>query len=342
MPDVQKLVKRIDEFQQRHRLLAFGFGVVKKFGDDQGGNLAALITYYGFLSLFPLLLVLVTVLGFVLQGHPGLQHDILNSAVADFPIIGDQIKKNVGSIHGNGLALAIGIVGTFYGGLGIANAAQDAMNRVWAVPFKSRPGFFPRIVRSLELIATLGLGILFTTVLSGIGGGSGDLPLVVRVGVIVIGFLLNILLFGLAFKVLTARDLAWRDVLPGALVAAIAWGVLQVLGGAFVSHVLKGTSQTYGLFALVLGLLAWIFLQARIVVYAAEVNVVKAQRLWPRSLAPPPLTNADKRAYAGYAKSEERRPDEEVDVELPAPSARSERASVDDRDPTDRDRNTVR
>src|SRR2546430_1753623 len=127
MPDLQRVVRRIDEFQQRHRPLAFLFAVVKKFGDDQGGNLAALITYYGFLSLFPLLLVLVTVLGFVLQNNPDLRDDILNSAVAQFPIIGDQIRNNVGSVRGSGLGLAVGILVTFYGGLGVCNAAQDAM-----------------------------------------------------------------------------------------------------------------------------------------------------------------------------------------------------------------------
>src|SRR5438270_1346442 len=115
MPDFQRAVRRVDEFQQRHRPLAFVFAVVKKFGDDQGGNLCALITYYGFLSLFPLLLVLTTVLSFVLKGHPGLQHDILNSALADFPVIGTEIKKNVGEIHGSGLGLVLGIIGTFWG-----------------------------------------------------------------------------------------------------------------------------------------------------------------------------------------------------------------------------------
>ena len=317
MPDVQKVIKRIDAFQQRHRPLAFTFGVIKKFGDDQGGNLAALITYYGFLSLFPLLLVTVTVLGYVLHGHPGLQDDILNSALADFPIIGAQIKGNVGSVRGSGIALAIGLLGTFYGGLGIANAAQDAMNRVWEVPMRARPGFLPRIARSLALIGTLGLGILVTTVLSGIGGGTGGLGVWIRVAALCLGFGLNVLLFVIAFRVLTSRELSWREVLPGAIVAAVGWEILQAVGGAFVAHALKGSSQMYGSFALVLGLLAWIFLQARIVVYAAEVNVVKAHRLWPRSIAPPPLTEADKRAYDAYAKTEERRPDERVDVEIP-------------------------
>lgn len=318
MPDLNKYVQRVDRFQQRYRPTAFIFGVVKKFGDDQGGNLAALITYYGFLSLFPLLLVLVTVLGFVLADNPSLQQSIVNSALADFPIIGDQIRKNVGSLHGSGLALAIGLVGAFWGGLGIANAAQNAMNRVWEVPMRKRPGFAPRILRSLALIGTLGVGILATTFLSAVGAG-GSFAAGLRIAAIVLGFLLNIVLFAVAYRVLTSRDLSWNDVLPGAIVAAIGWEILQTVGGAIVSHQLKGTSQTYGLFAIVIGLLAWIFLQAQLFIYAAEINVVRAHRLWPRSIAPPPLTEGDKRAYEQYAKTEERRPEQRVDIDLREP-----------------------
>jgi len=316
MPDLQRALRRVDEFQQRFRPLAFVFAVVKKFGDDQGGNLCALITYYGFMSLFPLLLVLFTVLGFVLQGHPVLRNDILNSAVTDFPVIGNQIRSNVGSVRGNGVGLAVGLVFTFYGGLGLANAAQDAMNRIWEVPMRARPGFVPRILRSLALVGTIGLGIIVTTVLSGIGGGSGSLGGWVRIGAVVVAFALNVGLFGMAFRVLTARDLGWADVWPGAVIAAIGWEVLQAIGGAFVSHQLKGMTETYGVFATVIGLLLWIFLQARVVLYAAEVNVVRSRRLWPRSMAPPPLTDGDKRAYEAYAATEERRPDERVEVDI--------------------------
>ncbi len=148
------------------------------------------------------------------------------------------------------------------------------------------------------MIGTLGLGVIVTTVLSGVGGGTGSLGGWVRIGVIGVAFALNVGLFALAFRVLTARDVTWGEVWPGAVIAAVGWEVLQAIGGAFVSHQLKGMSQTYGLFAIVIGLLLWIFLQARIVLYAAEVNVVRAQHLWPRSIAPPPLTDGDKRAYA--------------------------------------------
>jgi YihY family inner membrane protein len=267
------------------------------------------------MSLFPLLLVLVTVLGFVLQGNPELQKDIVNSAVTQIPIIGDQIRENVGTVRGNGAGLVIGIVFTFYGGLGVCNAAQDAMNRVWEVPFRERPGFLPRTLRSLGLIGTIGLGIIVTTFLSGVGGGA-NLDAWLRIVAIVVALAVNIGLFAVAFRVLTVRDVAWRDLWPGAIIAAFGWQVLQTVGGALVSHQLKGMDQTYGLFAIVIGLLAWIFLQARIVLYAAEVNVVRAHHLWPRSIAPPPLTDGDKRAYEAYAETEQRRPETDVKLEI--------------------------
>jgi YihY family inner membrane protein len=228
---------------------------------------------------------LFTVLGFVLPGHAGLQHDLKTSALADFPIIGDQISRNITSVRGSGVGLAIGIAGTLWGGLGIANAAQHAMNRVWEIPMDARPRFVRRTGRSLGAIATIGVGIVVTTVVSGFGSGSGGLGAGVRVGAVVASIAVNVGLFVVAFRVLTATAPAGRDLLPGAVFAACAWEVLQALGGLYVAHGLRGMSQTYGLFAIVLGLLGWIFLQAQVVVYAAEINVVRARRLWPRGIA---------------------------------------------------------
>ena len=306
MPDVKPVLQRLDRFQQRREWAGFPFAVFKKYGDDQGGNLAALITYYGFLSLFPLLLVLITVLGYVLQGNTSLQHRILNSALADFPIVGDQIKKNVHSFRGSGLALVLGLLLALYGGLGVANAAQNAMNRIWEVPMHQRPGFLPRIARSLALIGTIGVGVLATLVVNAIASASVYAWL--RMLAIVVALIFDVGLFLLAFHVLTARDVPWRTHLPGAIVAAVGYEVFQLIGGWYVAHTLRGTSQSYGLFAFVLGLLAWIYLQTQVVLLAAEVNVVRLERLCPRSLAPPPLTDADQRAYDAYEATEERAP----------------------------------
>src|SRR3954467_10822986 len=100
-------VQRLDRFQQRHRVLAFPFAVRQKFAEDQGGYLAASVTYYAFFSIFPLLLVFVTVLGYALQDDPDLQKRVLDSTFADLPVIGPQLQDNVHSLTGSAWALAL-------------------------------------------------------------------------------------------------------------------------------------------------------------------------------------------------------------------------------------------
>ena len=204
----------------------------------------------------------------------------------------------------------------------IDQTTTNAMNQVWEVPMRARPGFFPRTIRSLTTIGTVGVGIVLTTLTSGVGSAAGGFGVATRAGVLAASIALNLGLFLVAFRVLTARVVAWRDLLPGAVFTAIAWEVLQSLGGLYVSHTLRGMSPTYGLFAIVLGLVAWLSLQAQVVVYAAEINVVRADRLWPRSLAPPPLTDADDRAYDAYARTEERRSEHRVELDRPADDER--------------------
>jgi YihY family inner membrane protein len=313
MNAIERNLRRIDAFQQRHPALAFPFAVVKKFGDDQAGNLAALVAYYGFFSLFPLLLVFVTVLGFVLHGNTDLEKSILDSALAQFPIIGDQIKKNVHSISGSGVALAVGILGTLWGGLGVMQAMQNAMNRVWDVPLRERPNFWKSRIRALLMLVLLGAASIASAAMAGFvaaGGGS----LFTAIGGYAMSFALNLGVFMLSFRILTARRLSWGDVFPGAVIAAAGWLVLQAVGGYVVGHQLKSASQVYGLFALVIGLLTWMYLGAQLTLYAAEVNVVRRERLWPRSLVQPPLSEADRRAYRRAAIAGVRRPEEDVKV----------------------------
>ncbi|HEY3673033.1 MAG TPA: YihY/virulence factor BrkB family protein [Acidimicrobiia bacterium] len=308
-----RVLDRIDSWQQRHRAPAFVVGVVKKYGDDRGSQLAALITYYGFLALFPLLLVFVTVLGYVAHDDPGLRRDLLDTALADFPVVGQELRRNVGALGGNGLALAVGRLALIWGSLGVAQVAQHAMAQVWNVPGARRPGFGPRLVRSLLVLAVLGLAIVgtaaLTTIATLVPGGSA-VPIVSTVLVVV----LNIGLYWLAFRLLTTTEIPWRDLLPGAVLGGVAWTALQALGGWLVARQLRHTSELYGTFGVVLGLLFFLYLAAQITVYAAEVNVVRARHLVPRSLAPPPLTDADEAVLTDVAAAEQRRPEEAVDV----------------------------
>ena len=102
-----------------------------------------------------------------------------------------------------------------------------------------------------------------------------------------ISLVLNVGVFWLSFRIATAWKVPWRDLRIGAAIAAVCWQVLQVVGGYVVSHQLHRASELYGTFGIVLGLLAWLFLQAEVTLYAAEVDVVLARRLWPRSYCPP-------------------------------------------------------
>lgn len=312
------LLRAVDRFQQRHRWLALPYAVVKKFSEDRAGNLAALIAYYGFFSLFPLLMVLVSVLGLVLRGNPSLRQSILHSALSQFPVIGDQLQQNIDSLtRGNSVPLGIGILGTLWGGLGVIKSLQEALNTVWDVPYKRRPNAIVSTVRAVLMLAVLGI----ITVASGLvaGGGAGSHTWWWALIGILGSLVLNFVLFLLAFKILTRADVTWADVRPGAILGAVGWTTLQAVGGFYVGHQLKGASQVYGTFAVVIGLLAWMYIGAQLTMYAAEFNVVRAWHLWPRSLVTPPFTEADERALKRLARVEERHEEEDVSATVGEP-----------------------
>ncbi|HWG60505.1 MAG TPA: YihY/virulence factor BrkB family protein [Streptosporangiaceae bacterium] len=321
MNAVQSFLHMVDRSQQRWPWLAFPVAVWKKFGDDQAGDLAALIAYYGFASLFPLLLVLVTVLDIVLHSHPALRDTLVDSTFGKFPVVGTQLQNSTQqhALKSTGPALGIGLLLTFLGARGVANAAQNAFNTVWGVPISRRPGFPWNLLRSIALILGVGTGMLVTTVISGlVGNGTagflGGVP--GRIGAVVVSLLLNIGLFWLGFRLATAREVNTRDLLPGAVLAAIGWQVLQLVGGILVGHTIAHSSSLYGVFGVVLGLLAWLYLQAQLTLYAMEVSVVWVKRLWPRSIAPPPLTPQDERAYEMYAQAQQRHPGQDISVQV--------------------------
>jgi YihY family inner membrane protein len=306
----------LDRRQQHSRRLAFPAAVIKKFSDDQAGQLAALIAYYGFVSLFPLLLVLVTVLGFVLQGDPSEQKRILDGTLGQFPLVSDQLRLQ--SLTGSSVGLAVGVIGSLLAGMGITGATQNAFNRIWHVPFKHRPDWLHARLRGLGMLAILGTLSIVSTTAAGYVGSASHAAVAVIAGVLV-AFALNLALFMTAFKLLTAVDVSWRDLLPGVIVAAVFWQLLQHLGGFYVDHELKRTGPLYGVFALVLGLLAWLYLGAQLTILAAEVNVVRYRRLWPRSFFSDPLLDADRRALTSSAEVEERVDEENVEVSFDGP-----------------------
>ena len=288
MSAIERPLRGVDRFQQRLPVLAFPVGVWSKFNDDQAGNLAALIAYYAFAALFPLLLVLVTVLDIVLKNDPSLRDSLLNSALSQYPVIGPQIKSNLGSIGASGVPLVIGIVFLVLGARGVAGAMQNAMYEIWGIKKEQRPGFPLQQLWAFALVLTVGIGFIVTTFLSGVAGGAGHLlnGAVAHIGAVAISLVLNVGVFWLSFKIATAWQMPWRELRIGSAIAAVCWQVLQVVGGYVVGHQLHRANELYGIFGVVLGLLAWLFLQAEVTLYAAEVDVVLARRLWPRSLLP--------------------------------------------------------
>jgi YihY family inner membrane protein len=283
---IRSVAQRVDHFQERRPWIAFPVAVMKKFGDDDAGNLAALIAYYGFFSLFPLLLVFTATLGLLVRGNAALQDRLLHSALAGFPVIGTQIERNVGSLNaGSGLALVIGIAGTLWSGLAVIRSTERALDAVWNVPPPERPNVVLTTLRALLMLGVLGFITVVSTGISGVASG-GATPWRAAAGVGA-SLTLNLALFLLTFRILTSADVSWSDVLPGAAVAASAWTALEATGGFIVAHQVKTASEVYGVFAIVIGLLAWLYLGAQVTLIAAEVNVVRKRRLWPRNFAEP-------------------------------------------------------
>jgi YihY family inner membrane protein len=342
MNRAEQTVRRLDRVQQRHGWLAFLVAVWKKFSDDQAGNLAALIAYFGFASLFPLLLVFMTVLDIVLHGDPTLRNQVINSTFAKFPGVGTELQTHVHSLNASGAALVIGLILTFLGARGVAGGVQNALNSAWAIPYYRRPGFPWNLLRGIAMIIVVGIGLILTSFLAGVAAGVGHVltgssgP----VGTVAVSLLVNIAVFWLAFRLATAREVTWREHFPAALASAVVWQVLQLLGSYIVGHQLSHNTSLYGMFGIVLGLLAWLYLQAQATLYAVEGAVVRARKLWPRSLAPPPLTPQDHAAYELYAAAGERRADERVTVEDTDTTAEDTDTTVEDTDTTVEDTET--
>jgi uncharacterized BrkB/YihY/UPF0761 family membrane protein len=307
--DVLRPVRSFDRYQQRHKAWAIPMAVIRKFGNDQAGNLAALIAYYAFFSIFPLLLVFATILGFVLQGNNTLYADVQNSVLGHFPGIDLQTHPLTGSIA----ALIIGSVASLWGGLGVTNAAQNAFDRVWAVPFKDRPDFIHARLRGLLLLVSLGTLFVASAVVTGLVTTIFGGPLA-KIGGYAISLALNFGLYVAAFRFLTAATVPTRCLWLGAGVGAVFLEILTLVGSYYVKHTVSHARETYGIFATVIGLLVWLHLLAQMTLYAAEINVVVVRKLWPRSLLGPPEAPADQETLVALAKVEERHDVEQVDV----------------------------
>ena len=308
-------VRRLDKFQQQHRVLGFPFAVVQKFGNDQAGSKAALIAYYGLFALFPLLMLFATILGYVLHDNNQLRKDLVNSALGSFPIIGNQLQSQIHPLTGSIFAVVVGGLFLLYGAIGLGLATQSAMNKVWNIPYVHWPSLPMRYLRGFAILVLLAASTIGLTVLTGFATlVSHDETS--RALLVIGSFTLNFGLILLAFMVMTAVKLRYRDVILGAALAAVFWQALQLVGSWYVGRELQHATQTYGFFGIVLVLLAWIYLGAQLFLLAAEINVVRRYRLWPRSITQPPLIDADRLVFERLARMEVRRPEVEVQIQF--------------------------
>ena len=306
------VVDRVDAFQQRHRVVGFPLAVLYKFFDDQGNYLAAILTYYAFIAIFPLLLIASSVLGLLLRGNAELRQAVLTSALSQFPIVGTQLGAPQG-LQGSVSAVVIGALAALYGVIGLVQAAQNAVHTAWAIPRNSRLNPLVSRLRSFVLMVLAGVTVLLVAMLSSASSHlsmfGADVNSGVRLLFTGLSVALNALVISLMLRLATAQRETLGQVLPGGITIAVLWQALQLLGGAYVSRVVSRAGDMNAIFAVVLGLLALIYIAAVMGVLGVEVNVVLARRLYPRALLTPftddvELTEADRRAYADYAKAQ--------------------------------------
>lgn len=312
----ERIARWADRVQQRHHVFSFPFAVIKKYGEENAGHQAALITYYGFLSLFPLLLVATSVVDIFAQNNPQLKEQLTNTINDYIPVIGEGLQKSIHTPTASGWALLLGLLFAFYGARGIADAVRNVLDYAWIVPRAKRKGFPLNMLKSFAVLLGAGVGLILTTTLSGYATAAIGNAIGYRVIPLAINALLLYLIFMFVFKVGSSRPRKRSELRLGAIVASVGVLVLQVLGTYLMTRHLHTLTGLYGQFALVLALMFWIYLQAQVFVYAIEINVVHSYKLWPRSLVQPPLTMADQQAFRLYAEREAYRPGSEQTVKV--------------------------
>ena len=301
---LQKFLTRIDTFQRHHRFIGFMYAVVKKYGDDEAGFQAALLTYYGFLSIFPLLLVLSTILGVLAGSHPHLQETVINSLTGYIPVLGRQLSEHVHTLHRTGVALVAGLLFTLYGARGIADAFRHGVNHIWQVPKLKRDSFPKSVARSLTLVFVGGAGFMLASLISTYASAVAGHGFWFRVLSSFISMFILFWVFILLMKLSLPEHIGLKQTRAGAASAAIGLVILQVAGSYLLGQQLRKLDALYSSFALALGLLFYIYLQAQMLYYSVEIATVKDHKLWPRSLTGSNLTDADKRVYARQVEKE--------------------------------------
>jgi YihY family inner membrane protein len=326
--DFKAKVARLDAKQQEKPALAIPIATLKKYSEDKSSNLASMMAFWGFFSIFPLMLAAVTVLGYTLPESD--KERILAQISGYFPLLGKDTKEMAG-LDGSMLALVVGLLAALWSGSAVIRIVQDAFNSVWEVPQVERPKLLEQIKRSMLALSTIGLGLVASTFLLGFVSGNNpaiDLGPLGRVLGFAAAIVLDIGLFVLAFRMLTDRAITTKDVLPGAVFAGTTFWLLGTLSSVIITRHLSSASTTYGTFATVITVLWWFYLQAQLTLVGAQMNVVLKRKYWPRALIDAPSTDADKRLLEDFVKARQMVKDQQIEVE-PEPEVPSEAISAE-------------
>ena len=278
---------RVDRLQRRVPTIGFPVAVAKRYGEDHGGWLGSLIAYYGFFSLYPLLVVFVTLATWVLDDRPTALQRVLEALWSKLPFVTDElsagVNQQVQDLTGQGWVLGVSLVVALWGCVGVVRVLQDTVNTIWGVPRYRRPRFLPKLLRGFAVVGLLGIGAVGTAIVAGITVAV-DLPLVAAIGAAVANIVLaGAIAIGI-YHLAIGTSVRTADVLPGALITAVGVYAITLLGGLYVKHVVARMSGVYGPFASTIGLLAYVSLTVQVFVVATEISVVRARSLWPRTL----------------------------------------------------------
>jgi membrane protein len=319
---VNRIIAWADRIQREHGVLGFPYAVVKKYGDDEGGRQAALITYYGFLSIFPLLLVGVAVLSRVLANQPDLRRRLTDAIVP--PALQPTVEHSLATLPTSTIPLIVGLIGLLLSGTGVVFSAYQTLNQVAAVRHRCRLSYFVRYARVFVVLAILMLGALAVGALTVVATALPSQPGVQRAAAVLGSALVVFAVLLLGAKLLLARPAPFRAVWPGAVAGAAVVTVVLNLGAPLLARLVAKSGPVYGSFATVAGIFALLYLVGQALVYAAEIAAVRYARLWPRGLDLNRPTAADVRVLTLLAREQERIPAARVDFHLAAPDAPSE------------------
>ncbi len=262
---------RVMDLRSKHPSIEIGVDTLDGWRRHISGRNASVVAFFGFVSIFPLLLAATTILGFVLQDNEELQQRIIDGALADIPVLGQQLQNDPASLNGSVWALVIGLVGALWGATKAFAGLQAALDDVWEVEVDHRASLPVQRAKALLGILIIGGAQIASIALATLVNAAG-LPNAGRVVLTVANVIVNIGVLGLMYRFLTAASPTWRDVWPGAITAGVLYTLLQYYGTDITRRIIQNSSDTYGQFALVLGLITWLSLLAIASIMSAELN----------------------------------------------------------------------